>query len=311
MQSRKKSIRLILILVILVTGNLALWSYQPSSGGLDYDPDFFKVMDTTSIESFTMVNNKGEVHMSRSSGFRVNDKYAVDQSMLRLMMAVFNRIQISRKLGPTGAKEVLQQMEEEGATIRLAHPTEEKVFSVVGNSTQTATYFASDEEVFVVEIPGYRDYLGNLFQLDEDQWRDRVVTTSNWRTIQQITIQHQDGDVLEINFSDSFFLIPGIPELDSNRVVEYLNEFEYLQGNERIRPGKYGRYDSLARLEADVSIRIDDIQSKDLIELKIYNPLPEESYQLMIDSNGEMILLDERRIDALLVKKEDFSYNKR
>ncbi len=301
MEIRKRNIILLVAVVVMVILNVSLMLYEPSSSRLSFEPDHFAVADTSSIASIRIDNEKGSLLFQRSNGFQINDKYEIDQSMLQLFFAVLDRVRISKTVS-------LSDSTKRANVVITMLNRDQKSFQVQGDPNLTRTFFIDDSGSYEVEIPGYRDYLGSLFTLDEDQWRDRVVMNGNWRTIQNLKAVHQQEGEIEIIFEDRFFRIPGVSELDSNRVVEYLNQFEFLTGNERIVPGKYPRFDSALTNEPELIIVIDDIKFKGTRQLTIYPPYKGDQYQVMEDANGEMIIFDQRFIEPLFRNKDFFRY---
>mgnify|MGYP007000382956 len=141
------------------------------------------------------------------------------------------------------------------------------------------------EEVYQVNIPGYQDFLASIYKLKLDQWRNRLVFKGNWRTIQKIEVVYPEKSDknLVIRFEETFYKVDGLKEIDSSAVVTYLNQFEYLQANERISLGFSSAYDSLSQTVPEMIISISDIKYKLPIEIKIFPELPGQSIRLIMD----------------------------
>ena len=182
-------------------------------------------------------------------------------------------------------------------------------FQVLGDANATKTYFLVADEGYQVEIPGYSDYVGAIFQLRKDQWRDRLVINGNWRSIQKLEVDYAgEGEDLSIRFADAFFEVSLVDALDSNAVINYLNEFEFLRANERISPGRFPRLDSLAQTAPEAIITIDDIKGSEPLQLVIFPAIPGDQFRLVLDPNNLMAVFEEERVRALLRRPADFKY---
>ena len=73
-----------------------------------------------------------------------------------------------------------------------------------------------------------------------------------------------------------------------------------------ISKGKFPELDSLLSTEPMVQISIDDIQFEEEKKLSIYPDLPGQSYHLVTDETGNMMVFAKSRIDLLLKKSVDF-----
>ena len=111
-----------------------------------------------------------------------------------------------------------------------------------------------------------------------------------------------------IRFEETFYKVDGLKEIDSSAVVTYLNQFEYLQANERISPGFSSAYDSLSQTVPEMIISISDIKYKLPIEIKIFPELPGQSIRLIMDQDDELIVFESKRILAYFKSRNDFVF---
>ena len=165
-----------------------------------------------------------------------------------------------------------------------------------------------EEEVYQVQIPGYNEYVGGIFELNKDQWRDRLVLNDSWRTIQKLQLDYQDESKqdLTISFDKDFFLVEGVQQLDSNLVVNYLNQFQYFQANEWISKGRFPRYDSLSAMPVLAKLTIESINYDLPILLEIYPKLPGDRIYLVMTYDESMFVVDDQRMSQILLENKDF-----
>jgi hypothetical protein len=300
----RQNLWLTIAIGVLVVLNIYLASYEPANQRLDYDPSRFQVADTSSIQAISVRNDDLEVSLQRANGWRITGEWESDPYIRRLFMSLMQRVSVTRKLSETPTSLV--------TPISIIITTEEgtKAFKVAGNANKTRTFFIQDDVVYEMEIPGYTDYVGAVFELHPDQWRNRLLINANWRSIQKLKLDYTQGekDDFQINFDASFFKVSGLMELDSNRVVDYLNQFEFLQANEIISPGRFPEFDSLMQTEPAFVVTIEDIKYSDKKQMIVYPKLPGSDFQLVSDENNTMMIFEERRLNPLAVGREFFAY---
>jgi hypothetical protein len=309
----KRSKILLPLIALLLAANLFFWFRDPSRQSLDFDPMAFAVEDTASLSSITFEKTGLSSLLEKSeSGWTVNSEFPVDANLLRVFKSVMTQLRVKRQISDQELQSLVSRIRNEGTEVSITSNDGKLLFTVLGNETKTRTYFitADSETGYEVEIPGYSDYIGGIFNLQPNQWRDRLIFSGNWRTIQSLTIDYtneQYGD-LDIRFEGDFFTVKGVQELDSNQVVGFFDQFSYLQANEIITGTNYPRYDSLKETAPFLTMNIDDIKLPDTYQLKIFPPLEGESVLLVTDNKGEMMVFSENRIQNFFAQPQDFIY---
>lgn len=295
---KKRNQILSAVLVLLLIVNLIFALLPDTKSSVSFDERMFAVTDTSSINRISITKNDEVILLNREDdGWELNGKYSVDAGLKNLFMNILQRVTVKKP-----------------ATIDLVKPItveiDGSIFMVSGNATQTKTYFTSEGQSYEVEIPGYSEYLGGIFELNLDQWRDRLAYNGSWRTIQKLKMDYTSSDDMdfEIQFSESFFEVTEVPAIDSSKVVAYLNQFQYLQTNERVSSGRFKRYDSLAKTVPLAKLTIESINYSAPEQFLIYPSLDNEAYHLVMNKAGEMMIFDKKRINGLLQRKIDFVF---
>ena len=183
-------------------------------------------------------------------------------------------------------------------------------FKVFGNLTKTKTYFhdLSSGKSYEVAIPGYSDYVGGIFELSANQWRDRVIMDENWRTIKSFLLQYKTDNTADVflEFDDTFFNVNGVSTMDSSFVVDYLNQFRSFEVNEIISAPKFPKYDSLSTTTPLAEIKISTINQPEPITLKVFPSIENQPFNLIVDDSGELMIIDRHRLAQILVNQVDF-----
>jgi hypothetical protein len=292
----KKNKVLFAVVLLVLIANVILFFLPGKGSKTNFDEGMFAVSDTASLQTIQLTFQKKTIDLSRSdNGWELNGRYKMDEGLRRLLFSIMQRVRVKRPL---------HVAVEDGVKVKLNN----ELFTVSGNATQTKTYFTKDGKSYEVEIPGYRDYLAGIFELNADQWRDRLVYNGSWRTIQRVSVDYLSADErdFEIAFNEQFFTVSGVNELDSGRVVDYLNQFQYLQANERISRGRFTRYDSLAETQPLVKINLESINYATPESLFIYPSIGKEAFHLVKNGVGELVIFDRKRLNNILLSKDDF-----
>ena len=305
-----RNIVLLGISLLLIILNLWLFNLKPALVSLSFDPDLFMIRDTTQIEKFQFHSKILDHYFSRQEGWKINNKFPSDPNLRKMLFTVSKRVKVSRALTGNEKSQLLERNEEMGTSVTLTVDGQERFYSVVGNANKTKTYFIQNQEVYQVDIPGYQDFLASIYELKRDQWRDRLVFNGNWRTIQKMEVVYPDksDNNLLIRFKETFYEVDGLDQIDSSAVVAYLNQFEYLQANERISPGFSAAFDSLSQTSPEVIISLSDIKYKLPIQIRIFPQLPGQNIQLIMDQDDELMVFESKRILSYYKSRTDFAF---
>ncbi|MDH5608274.1 MAG: hypothetical protein OEY56_02240 [Cyclobacteriaceae bacterium] len=309
-----KTLGLTVLIVGLALANAYLFFSDPPRQKLRYRTDMFSIADTAQVSEIRIESTRFTHVFSRKSNWRINDQYATDPSMRRILFAVLSRVRVVR---PVSAKTIAELKNRIDEGFRVSIQTNDGTLDLIsiGNPTLTRTYFLLPDlsEGYEVSIPGYRDYVGSIFQLTTHQWRDRLVFDGNWRSIQQLTFAYgspSDKD-FTIRFSNSFYQVDELAVIDSAAVVEYLNEFEYFQANEWFGEGQMPVFDSLMSLEPEWTITLDDIKYPEPIVLRFYPADPQTRLRPVKNQANDPMVFDDRRLKSLQKARQDFSYKEK
>lgn len=307
---RKKNQRLLMIASLLVIVNLSFFASSTGSFSRT-DKNHVAISDTSKIATVRMTRSDVQNTLHREGeGWKLNQEFGTDPAYTRILLAVLNRVAVKRPLGDTQIEELRSRVESDAVFVELEDVG--RSFYVLGNRTYTKTFFLEpDLQVgYEVEIPGYRDFVGGIFQLTADQWRSRLIFRGNFRTIEGIEVASNGEVVLNARLSDSYFEIEGLSTYDTLALVNYLNGFNYMQANERISPGKFPQYDSLSQTGVKDQLTIYDLGLAKPLLLDIYPALPGENFRLTVVNEKDMTVIASNRIQNWLKNAKDFSFDR-
>jgi len=303
---KRKNQRLAIAVLGLLVVNL-LFFVSTGTSKSTVDIDRFAVRDTAAVQAIVISNDSFENVLQRSAGgWELNGTYKVDPYLRKVLFAVLSEVGVRRQLSREEVRQLWSARDSRGYWVQL-QGVDSDPFYAIGNTQFTRTYFlASDQEGYEVEIPGYRDYIGGIFQLTTDQWRDRSLFKSSFNSLQSLSIDFMVGRDLDIRFKDRFFEVAEVSLLDSGAVVDYLQRFNLLQANEIISPGKFARYDSLLSTKPMATLSVTDIAWNKPFDMKVFPSLLGERIHLVELGDGTMAVFQVAKINSLLVRPSDF-----
>jgi hypothetical protein len=88
------------------------------------------------------------------------------------------------------------------------------------------SYFVKGEDVYSVQLPGYQSYVAGIFEVPENDWRDRVVFEGIWQDMVSLKINRPNKDAVEFKYEDRLLRIQN-QEADTAEVMNFVERFNY------------------------------------------------------------------------------------
>ncbi len=314
----KKNTKLIIILSIQLILVVSLYFADRDSSKLDFDNKLFTVADTSSISKMELLHGEKLVTLeSINNQWFINGKEEADQALVAYIKSVMNRVAVTRPISSKQQEIVYSQLKTDGVLVRVFQGEElKKEFYAGGNEARTKSYFATEGKSYLVNVPGYQDYLSGIFKLKAHQWKERLLFSSSWRSVGKIEIDKKSADGFKILFTGKDLTVEGVVPLDTNIMMNYIAQYQNFKINEFIEPGQFERYDSLVQTQPIAKIILEDLDASKNLKISILPRLPNEGFHLMVDENKRMMMVDRKRISNLIpprkvfVKREAPNFNR-
>jgi Domain of unknown function (DUF4340) len=303
---QKRNVRLLISLVVLTASVLliSLLGYRPNN---EVDRELFKVADQAQIDKVIFESDSSKIEL-KFNGTRwwVNDKEA-DRQLIKVFFATILQAEPKRKVSGAALDSVKKHVAEKTKLTLWVSDQVAKEFFVAGNSTKSETYFSFDgNDWYVVTIPGYRVYVASIFDLGENDWRDKRIFNFNWQNFKSLKAHfpQQPNQDFTISFANKLFGIEEIAVADTTRLSNYLESIFNLQAERILAPEEAKKYDSLFAAEPFLQIEIQDISMK-AFRLKIYSSLG-KSKLVVAKMNEEPILVQTQLAASVMRRREYF-----
>jgi hypothetical protein len=313
MNQKLKNITLMVILGVLVACSVILGVTKKTGSATIENAGMFAIQDTARIDKITMRSDGETMALQKVDGvWRLNDQYKAEQNIARVLLAILKDAQVVRKVPKSQAETLAGEVMAKGVLVEISG--EGKLlgsFYAAGNDNKTVSYMMATEasQPMIVNIPGYESYVAGIFEIPQNDWRDRTILSANWRTLQKLDMQYRQFPEYDftIEFKFNFLSIDGIDLLDTARMMDYIEQFNFLQADRFLDRGQNEKYDSLLRTPETVSLSISDINAANSRTILFYPLLPDDAMMLgYVKEDDQMALFQASRIQSWFAIREEF-----
>lgn len=301
---------MIVVQVVILAG-LVLTDGNKTS--IDYDPTMFQLKQPDQSSKIIMAMPDRTVELDHQNEWMVDDQYVLDKSLQQVLFSMMQQWQVKRPVAKPSNQSIIDDLTNNGTKVTVMSNGEiELEFYAGGIASQKTSYFyrPGDDRAYIIEIPGYTNYITAILNLTDLQWKDRKIFSSPWQSIEKLQIDYTSPDQEDLTFSgDNSF--PSILEMDMStvdtaRMINYLEQYTYFETNEHVDISKFDQFDSLARTPSIAKITVNDLDASMSNTLTIWPRLPQDRVHLTVDGNGNWSVVEQRRVQALLPSKKDF-----
>lgn len=308
---RSKVFLILTVLQVVILVGLGMTDGNKTS--IDFDPAMFRMEQPDLANQIIMTRPEGEVVLDNQGEWRVGDQYVLDKSLQQVLFSMMQQWQVKRPVTKASNQGVIEDLKNKGTKVAVvANGQTELEFYAGGIASQKISYFyrPGDDRAYIIEIPGYTNYITAILNLTDLQWKDRKLFSSPWQSIQRLGINYDVANKVNLSFSgDTSF--PRIEEMDMSsvdtaRMMNYLEQYAYFETNEHVDITRFDEFDSLSRTSPIGKITLTDLDASMSNSLTIWPRLPQDRVHLTVDGNGNWSVIEQRRVQALLPSKKDF-----
>ncbi len=313
MNQKKLNISLLVLLGLLILTSIILGLTSEMRTNTLENKAVFSLKDTTNVDLITMQSTIGKIVLRKTDGiWMVNDTYKAEQNIVKVLLSILKDAEVVRNVPKSQTEEIANHILKNGYLIEISREGDLiSTFYASGNDTKTISYMmsADKKDPAIVNIPGYESYVAGIFEIPANDWRDRVILSTNWRSLQKLEIhytQYPEYD-LSIKFDFNFLTVQGVKDLDTARMMSYIDEFNFLQVDRYLDKGQNQKYDSLLGSPSTVSMDIQDINPKNSKTISFYPLLKNDPMMLgYVQEDAQSVLFEANRIQKLFAVKSDF-----
>jgi len=316
MSQRTKNIVLLVLLGFLIISSITLSLTSTTTTNTIENKEQFAVLDTSQIDKIKIVSNKEKIELKKTEGiWMLNDKYKAEQNIMKVLLSILKDVQVVRNVPKSQEEIIINQLKDRGFIVEISGNGKlMNTFYSAGNENKTVSYMMNveDDQSYIVNIPGYESYVAGIFEISTNDWRDRTILSTNWRTLQKLSIDYSQFPEynVTIKFDFNFLTIEGINNLDTARMMAYIDEFNFLQADRYLDKGHNKQYDSLLTTPKTVTISIEDINADNSKTIDFFPLLSNDPMMLgYVREDNQNVLFEAKRIQDLFAVKSDFEAN--
>jgi hypothetical protein len=311
MNQEQRNLRWLLSLILLILITVyAFWLLRDKDRVI-VNPEMFKVADLTKVDGVVLESAHGKISLRYDSNtWKINNRFEADHQMITVLFATLEQAIPKRPVAVNLRDSVNARLDTNGTTVSLYEGTElVKTFRVGGDSRKNEAWFRNSENKssYVMNIPGYRVYVSQIFELDENGWRDKRIFDFRWRNFVALTSDFPTDRAagFRIAMINKVFTIEGVTDADTARVNTYLDDISLLRADQILSPGTSRSYDSLLKTTPVNRIEVIDIAGRRFV-LNLYAPLHGESIVLGLARDRDMVTFDREKIFRMVKKRAWF-----
>lgn len=303
----RKNKRLAAILILLIVVTIIVGIYTRSPEVTNVDRSLFQIANTESVDK-VVIEKSGQQIVLEFDGtkWRVNEKYEADGNMVKVLMATLRQTEVKRQLAASSSDSVTQRMSSSG--VKVSVYSEESLirsFLSSGNSRKTQTFFAEPDKsnVYVVNIPGYRVYVGGIFELSESGWRNKTVFDFNWRNFQRLEARFPEtpANNFVVSPQKGIFGVEGL-KTDTTKLSNFMDAVLSLAVEEFSDSNTL--FDSLRNTPPFMEILINDVARQEY-RLKIFKQSPSGAVPGLLN-DSEAVTINAQRVRPIIRPKSYF-----
>lgn len=303
----KRNKRLAVVLIVLIAATFVAVTMTGKTEYVTVDRNLFKLSNTESIDRLVLERNGQAVEIKfNGTRWMVNQEFSADPNLIKVIMATLQQVEAKRKVAVSDQDSVSNVILKNGVKISIyAGGDVVSQFYAGGNSQKTQALFknAADDNIYVVNIPGYRVYVSGIFELTASGFREKRVFDFNWRNFQSLEARFTD------NPSQSFIVSPqkgmfGIEGIrtDTTKLGTFMDGIFSLSVDEYM--DKPGITDSLSQIRPFLELTLRDV-AKNEYSLKIYRETPSGQVPGLMHGK-DAVLINSQRLRPILRPKQFF-----
>lgn len=301
-QSRK-NIVLLSVWVVLVLVTIGVYNYNPyERKSTSFEKDLFAIQDAGQSISSIELNGHGFKNKleKKANSWVVNEDYLLDASMQEVFFKLLEQVSIQRPMVGEKSQEIKQNVLDSGVQVNIYG--NEKIlqsFTVGGNFDAMRSYFVKGEEVYLMQLPGYQSYVAGIFEVSENDWRDRVIFEGTWQDMVRLKIKRPDEELVEFKYDDRLLRIQN-READSSEVMNFVERFNYFFVDQFL-PKNHIALEKRESFTAAGTIEVEALDKNKSLTLEFFKN-PEFNAYLVQINEGEWAAIRNERMEKLWIE---------
>lgn len=296
----------IVVLLLLILFAIQSKFNTTSNSTLSLNSSSFAIKDTSLVSRFEFGSNVITKEVNNKS-WRINNRYQVDELMLKSLFSVMQSLEVKRPVSEQSKEKILQSFADNGIEIKVFAGEKLKThFMMSAFEEDTYAMLLDDKnKPYSIYIPGFFVPIRDLFDINEQEWRNKTVMQTSWRSMKSLNLKYSQNpkNNLHIEYDSIFYKVENVANLDTARLYSYIqNNYTVFRAESFLKNDELK--DSLQKAKPFCTITLRDLNPKNNNTLKIYQ-VNHQPYGIL--KNPSLLLaLDPRSMGAILLSSRDF-----
>ena len=296
---------LIGINITLLAGVLFSLQSSRSNSTIQLSQQGFTLEDTLGIKKIVLGNNSLE--KTGPNDWEVNSNFKVQPSRIQSLFAVLGRLQVKRPVPEASLDSVNSLLNSTGFSVSVYNEEEQilKNFELAGKGDETYARLEGEQTPYIVYIPGYFVNIYELFNINEQEWRDKRVLYTTWRTLQNLQIDYINDEKNDVNisFDSSFYKVAGVQKLDSAKLYSYIQQYQNFEVDAFVQNAENLKQ-TLSKTQPFCVVLLNDLYESRNNSLMVY-PNDSTVYGI-VEKSSEVVRMNRNMLRNYLVSKQEF-----
>jgi hypothetical protein len=315
----------IAIILVVILGSLSFWFIiNRRNSTIKETLRDFSVEDTAAVTKIFLADKKGRtITLERDGGYwKLNGKYDVRPDVIKNLLVTIRKVEVKEPVSKAAHDNIVKKLASDAVRCEIYSGDELIKAYYVGSETQdmTGTYMIlmdpktmeTSARAFITYIPGFEGYLTTRYFTEEAGWRDRTVFRYSPDEIRSVKLETpfapEMGYELIVKGDNQYELKTLkdnklISDIDPLQVKQYLSYFQQLNFESFEVDINQKQIDSVLKSKPLNILTVTDAKGKSNT-VKFFARWPKQKG--LIDKNGNTIVFDQERMDALLDNGKDF-----
>jgi hypothetical protein len=147
--------------------------------------------------------------------------------MQQVFFKLLEQVSIQRPIVGENSAKIKQNVLDSGVQVNIyGNENLLNSYTVGGDFQAMRSYFVKGEEVYLIQLPGYQSYVAGIFEVPENDWRDRVVFDGIWQDMVSLKINRPNKETVEFKYDDRLMRIQN-QQADTAEVMNFVERFNY------------------------------------------------------------------------------------
>ena len=315
---KKNTLTILITLVLAII--VAYLFYTRKEGTIRQELKDFAIEDTsviTKIFLVDMANNQITLEKLKPGHWTVNGKYKVRKDLLDILLKTMKNLEVKSPVARAARENVIKRLATGAVKVEIYQNNDDEPDKVyyVGGATQdkygTYMLLENSSEPFIMNIPYFSGYLSTRYNIDEYEWRDKMVFNYQFKDIANITVKYPQDNAHSFaitnigNWNYTLRLLQNeelIVNYDTTNLNIYLTLFQNVQFESFVRKMDKAYLDSIVSYPPVCIMTVSDMSGK-TTKLRVFlKPVPKGGF----DIDGTPIEYDIDRMYALIDDEREF-----